>query len=258
MTPKNTVAIIVLTYNSSAKIRECLDSAKWASEIIVVDDCSTDDTVAIAKTYTPDVHVRKWDVEGRHRNYAYSLAKSDYILTLDSDERVTPELADEILALMQEGFKYDCYNVPHKNFIGGYWIRHGGWYPNAKLKLFKKKLPIYEETEPHPRMLILGERFTLKGHLNHLAYDDFSHVIAKLNNQTGMEAHKWVKDSRKMNAFICGRKAVDRFFRAYLGKKGYKDGLIGFMLALSGGFYQILTYAKYREEMRPHDGPPRA
>jgi (heptosyl)LPS beta-1,4-glucosyltransferase len=237
----------VLTHNSSAKIKDCLSSVTWASEIVVVDDCSQDDTVAIAKQYTDRVYTRKWDVEGIHRNWAYSQAEGDFILSLDSDERVTPELKDEILQHMKDGFKVDCYNLKHRNFLGGHWLKYGGWYPNAKLKLYRKRLPVYEEAEPHPRILLPGERFTLTHDLVHLAYDNYSQLISKLNYQTDMEARKWLKDRRKVNGWVVLRKAFDRFLKAYFLKKGYKDGLAGTMCALSGFLYQVVTYAKYRE-----------
>jgi len=254
-TIKNTVSVVILTHNSTAKLRDCLESVRWASEIIVVDDESTDNTVALAGEYTDRVIVRKWDIEGRHRNAAYDLATSDYILSLDSDERVTPELQGEILALMREGFRYDCYNISHRNYIGNFWIRNGGFYPNAKLKLFKKKLPIYEETEPHPRMLIMGDRFTLRHDILHLNYDNISHLIRKLNSQTTQEARKWIQDKRRMSTGRCIRKAVDRFFRAYLLKKGYRDGFTGVLLAMVGSLYQIMSYAKYRELLQAERAP---
>lgn len=244
---KNTLSIVILTHNSSGMIVDCLESAKWASEIVVVDDNSTDNTVEIARRYTNKVFVRKWDIEGIHRNFAYSQASSDYLLSLDSDERITPGLRDEILKMMGEGFKFDCYNIPHRNYFGDRWLRHGGWYPNAKLKMYKKILPIYENTEPHPRALIPGERFTLKNDILHLAYKNTEQLIAKLNYQTNMEAKKWFDDKRKVTGLNTFRKSVDRFFRAYLFKGGFRDGLPGFLCALSGGLYQILTHAKYRE-----------
>ena len=244
---KNTVSVVILTHNSSCKIKDCLESVTWASEIVVVDDLSQDDTVDRVRRYTDRVYSRKWDVEGIHRNYAYSLAEGDYVLSLDSDERVSPELKEEILQCMREGFEFDCYNISHRNYLGSQWLRHGGWYPNSKLKLYKKVLPVYEDTEPHPRVLLPGARSSLKNDLIHLAYDNYSQLISKMNYQTDMEARKWVKDRRKMTGFNAFRKAVDRFFRAYIGKGGYKDGLAGVMTALTGALYQILTYAKYRE-----------
>lgn len=245
---KHTLSVVTLTRNNSAKLKDCIESIKWADEIVIVDDNSKDNTCEIAKKYTDKVYTRTWENEGVHRNYAYSLAQGDYILSLDADERVTPELKEELQSLLKNGFEYDYYNLPHKNFIGDYWLRYGGWYPNAKLKLFnKRRLPLYKEEEYHPPVIMDGKSFTLQGNLIHLAYEDVATLISKLNHQTNYEAKKWFRDKRKMSVFRCIRKAVDRFIKAYLLKKGFKDGFIGFVMAISGGLYQILTYAKLRE-----------
>jgi len=244
---KHSVSVVVLTHNSSSKLKDCLESAKWSNDIIIVDDNSSDNSIEIAKEYTDRIYTRKWDNEGVHRNYAYSLARNDYILSLDSDERVTPKLRDEILLLSDNGFLYDCYNIPHRNYIGDRWIRYGGWYPNAKLKLFKKRLPIYKEEEYHPPAVILGERKTLKNEIIHLCYNDYADMISKVNHQTNFEARKWFRDKRKMSLARAIRKTIDRFLKAFILKQGFRDGFLGFMMAGLGGFYQILSYAKLVE-----------
>ncbi|MDD5729645.1 MAG: glycosyltransferase family 2 protein [Candidatus Omnitrophica bacterium] len=249
MPEKIPLSVVTLTKNSQEIIEDCLKSVSgWVGEIVIVDDMSSDSTLAIVKKYTDKVFIRKWVKEGAHRNYAYSLAKYDYILSLDSDERVTPELKEEIIKLFQEGPKFNGYNIPHRNFIGKYWIEHGGWYPNAKLKMFRRDLFKYEEeAEYHPRAIMEGERFTLKGDIIHLAYRDFKNLFSKLNHQTDFEARKWLRDKRKMSFGFCMMKAISRFIKFYFVKKGRKDGFIGFMMAYVSGLYQLMTYAKYWE-----------
>ncbi len=249
MPEKIPISVVTLTKNSQDIIEDSLKSVYgWAGEIIVVDDMSTDKTLDIVKKYTDKVTVRKWDREGAHRNFAYAKAANEYILSLDSDERVTPELRDEIIALCKEGFKYNGYNIPHRNFIGDYWIRYGGWYPNAKLKIFRKSLFRYEEeAEYHPRAFMEGPTFTLKGDIIHYAYRDFKNLFSKMNHQTDFEARKWMRDKRAMSFSLCMVKVFSRFMKFYLSKKGYKDGFIGFMMAYASGLYQIMAYAKYYE-----------
>jgi len=246
---KINLSVVTLTKNSESIIEDCLKSvADWAGEIIIVDDMSIDRTKEIVKKYTDKIYVKKWEREGSHRNYAYSLAKYDYVLSLDSDERVTPELRDEIIAIMKEGPKYSGYNIPHKNYIGDYWIRHGGWYPNAKLKMYNHhKFRFEDEAEYHPRAFLDGQSFTLKGHIIHYAYRDFQNLFSKLNHQTDFEARKWLRDKRKMSFFLCMIKAWSRFMKFYFTKKGRKDGFIGLMMALASSAYQLMTYAKYWE-----------
>jgi len=246
---KINLSVVVLTKNSENIIEDCLKSIyDWAGEIVVVDDMSTDKTLEIVKKYTDRVYIRKWDREGAHRNYAYSLAKFDYILSLDSDERATPELRDEIIAIFKEGPKYVGYNIPHRNFIGDYWIKYGGWYPNAKLKMYAKKEFRYEEeAEYHPRAFLKGPTYTLKSDIIHYAYRNFQNLFSKLNHQTDFEAKKWVRDGRKMSFGRCMVKAISRYIKFYYVKKGKKDGFIGFMMALASSAYQLMTYAKYWE-----------
>lgn len=249
MPDKIKLSVVTLTKNSSEIIEDCLKSVSgWVEEIVIVDDNSRDNTLEIVRKYTDWIFVKKWEKEGAHRNFAYARAKCDYILSLDSDERVTPELKQEIINLFKEGPKYNGYNIPHRNFIGSHWIKYGGWYPNAKLKLFRKDQFKYEEeAEYHPRAFLEGKTFTLKSDIIHYAYRNFENLFSKLNHQTNFEARKWVRDRRKMNFGICMNKIISRFIKFYFVKKGYKEGFIGFMMALASGLYQLMTYAKYWE-----------
>lgn len=244
---KYPLSVVTMTRNSQDKIKDCLESVSWCDDIVIVDDFSQDQTLQIAREYTDRIYQRKWENEGRQRNFAYEQARNKYILSLDSDERVTPELKEELIQLIKAGFKYNGYNIPHRNYIGSTWIRYGGWYPNLKLKLFKKSEFRYEEAEYHPRAIMEGERKNLKGEIIHLAYRNFSDFVLKINHQTNYEAKKWLRDKRKASLIRVLRKASDRFWKAYLLKQGFRDGGLGFMMAFFNGFYQILTYAKYTE-----------
>lgn len=250
------LTVVTLTKNSEAIIEDCLKSVcDWAGEIIIVDDMSSDKTLEIVKKYTDKIHIKKWEKEGSHRNFAYSLAKFDYILSLDSDERVTPELRDEIIKIFKEGPKFAGYNIPHRNFIGDYWIKYGGWYPNAKLKMYARKEFHYEEeAEYHPRAFLNGQTYTLKSDIIHYAYKDFKNLFSKLNHQTDFEAKKWFRDKRKMSFGFCMFKAITRYIKFYYIKKGKKDGYIGFMMALASSAYQLMTYAKYWEMKNKNAG----
>ena len=244
---KYPLSVVTLTRNSGDKIKDCLESVKWCDDVVIVDDFSKDNTLETVKAYTDNIYQHKWENEGRHRNFAYSKAKNEYILSLDSDERITPELKEELIKLIEEGFKFNGYNIPHRNYIGDTWIQHGGWYPNSKLKVFKKSEFRYAEEEYHPPAIMDGERQGLKGEIIHFAYKNFTDMVSKINHQTTFEAKKWYRDKRKMSIIRALRKASDRFWKAYLLKKGFRDGLLGFIMAVFAGFYQILTYAKYWE-----------
>ncbi len=140
METKVPLSVVILTKNESDRIRDCLDSVQWADEVLVVDDESTDETPAIAASLGARVIRRKMDLEGRHRNWAYGQARHEWVLSLDADERVTPELAQEIHALFPGPTPFEVYDIPRRNYLGDRWIRYGGWYPSQQVKLFKRSM----------------------------------------------------------------------------------------------------------------------
>lgn len=239
---------MVLTRNEEKNIEDCLKSVSWAKDIIVLDDDSTDRTPELAKKYTDRFIRRKMDVEGRHRNYGYSLANEEWVLSLDADERISPELAEEIKQVVQNPpEKYVGFAFPRKNYIGSYWIQHGGWYPSGQLRLFRKNKFKYDEDEVHCFPRVDGPWSTLHGDVIHYSYKNFEDFLSKLNNQTTREAKKWIRTNRNMPLKTALWRTVDRFFRAFVMKKGYKDGMIGFTVAIFASLYQIVSYAKYWE-----------
>jgi len=243
----NSITVVILTKNEESCIAESLESLKgWADEVIVADDLSSDRTVEIVKRYTDKVFIKKMDVEGSHRNWAYAQAKNDWVLSLDADEQVTEELKKEIPAAIASGGSV-AYSIPLRNFIGGYWVKHGGWYPASKVRLFRKDKFKYEEVEVHPRVFIDGECGHLKCDIVHKGYPDIEHFLGSVNRQSTLEARKWINTGRKMSLGRAIWRIGDRFMRRYLRKKAYKDGLYGFVIAYFDSLYQLLSYVKYRE-----------
>ena len=189
---------------------------------------------------------RKMDVEGRHRNWAYAKASNLWVLSLDADEKVTPELKLEIEEAVKSE-EFVAYDIPLRNYIGNYWVKYGGWYPASKVRLFRKDKFKYEEAEVHPRVFIDGQCGHLKSDIIHKGYPDLGHFLNSINRQSTLEAEKWINTGRKMTLIWITWRAVDRFFRRYLRKKAYKDGLYGFVIAYFDSLYQILSYLKYKE-----------
>lgn len=246
------LSVVVITKNESERIVDCLKSVcDWASEIVLVDDNSSDNTVELAKRFTDKVFTRKMDIEGKHRNYAYGLSTNEWVLSLDADERVTPELRDEIIQLLKSGPTCNGYTIPRRNFVGATWVRYGGMYPSAQLRLFRKGEFKYDElAEVHPQAYMKDPRGALKNDVLHYTYRNFTDAITKLDRQSDLEALKWFREKRKVGAFGTLRKMIDRFCRAYFKKEGYKDGVIGLFLAVNSGMYQFLSFAKYWELKR--------
>jgi glycosyltransferase involved in cell wall biosynthesis len=250
MSKKAPLSVVVITKNESERLEDCLKSASWASDLIVVDDFSIDMTAKIAKKYTDRVYERKMDIEGRHRNHAYSLAKNEWVFSLDADERMTDELREEIKHMLRKGMKQVAFTVPIKAFIGNRWVRYGGWYPGRKVRFFRKDKFKYEEVKVHPRVFYQGSCGHLKGPVLHYSYKNFHEFIDSLNKQTTLEAEKWFDEKRKIGLAKALRKSCDRFLKAYILKKGFLDGLTGFIFAMSAGLYQIFSYVKYQELLK--------
>ncbi len=248
MENKVPITVVILAKNEATRIEDCLRSVAWADEALVIDDESTDNTVALAEALGARVLSRKMENEGRHRNWAQQEAKNEWILNLDSDERVTPELAEEIRDILsQTPPQFESYSIPRRNFIGDQWIQHGGWYPSSQMKMFKKDKIKWEEASVHPRVISEVAWGQIKGDILHYTYRDLKDYVDKLNRHTTLEAQKWVDGGRNMKLGKALWRTVDRFFRAYIGKGGYKEGFMGFLLAALGGWYQLLSYAKYLE-----------
>jgi glycosyltransferase involved in cell wall biosynthesis len=259
--PEQNLSVVIITKNEADQIADCITSVKdHADEIIVVDDYSSDDTAAIAEGLGAQVHKRKMDIEGKHRNWAYSRAGNDWVFSVDADERPTPELMAEIKETIQNT-EHVCFDMPFRTYIGDYWIRGGGWYPAPKVKLFRKSKFRYEEVEVHPRIITDGSGGHLKNDVIHYSYRDWADYLAKTNSQTTYEARKWYnlsledpkKAAYKMNFIHALWRTLDRFVRTFIAKQGWRDGFIGFMVAYYSSIYQMISYAKYRELKRGED-----
>ncbi|MCM8776317.1 MAG: glycosyltransferase family 2 protein [Candidatus Omnitrophica bacterium] len=249
LTDKVPVSVVVIAKNEEKRLASCLDTvAPWAGEIIVVDDMSRDRTVEVAMRYTRQVFQRKMDCEGSQRNFAYGLANQRWILSLDADEHVTPELAEEIRRVTTQSVSpYTCYAIPIKTFIGSEWIRGAGYYPAQKTRLFQKGRFRYEEAGVHPRAIYEGSCGYLKGDIMHYSCQNLEQWIEKFNRETTLEAQKWFQDGRRVGFWNILRKTADRFLKNYFLKKGWRTGFMGFFMSVFHGLYQLISYAKYRE-----------
>lgn len=254
MVKKVPLSVIIVTKNEESNIDDCLKSIyPWAEEIIIVDDESTDATRQIAARYTDKIFIRKWDLEGKQRNYGASQARNTWVMMLDADERMTEEVQKEIEKIL---FKNDektvAYWIPRKNYFGTKWLQYGGWYPAPHIKLYKKGFLKWREISHdvvHPGVDI-AKNFSigqLKNHLIHYNFKNIEDFIKKVNRQSTLEAIKWHGQGKKIGLMHGLWKSFDRFWKRYVYKKGYKDGYYGFVAAVLSGFYQFAAYSKLRE-----------
>ncbi|MDP8252780.1 MAG: glycosyltransferase family 2 protein [Candidatus Kaelpia aquatica] len=245
------LSVVIITKNEEKNIKECIESVRgWADEIVIVDDNSSDRTRDMASEYTDKILVRKMDIEGRHRNWAYQQAKNEWVLSLDADERVTEELKQEIEEFLKSSPQAVACSIPRRNYIGSYWVKYGGWYPSPQLKMFFKDRFKWEESHVHPIAFVDGDTAPLKSDIIHYSYRDITDFINKLNNQTTLEVQKWVDQGKEIKSSRFLRRSIDRFLRSYFRKQGFKDGFYGFVLAYFASLYQFLSLIKYKELKR--------
>ena len=247
------LSIVVIAKNEEKRIKECMESVcGWSDEIIVVDDNSTDNTIKIAREYTDKIFSRKMDLEGKQRNFGVAKAKNDWVMMLDCDERPTEELKKEIeTVLAKEKGECAAYWVPQINYLGEVQLSYGGW-ANPHVRLYNKNYVKWSEAAydvVHPGIHIAPgcKGGNLKEALIHYNFANIEDFISKVNRQSTLEAVKWHLDGRKMTLGKALWRTIDRFFRRYIGKKGYKDGYYGFIAAVLSGFYQLAAYSKYLE-----------
>ncbi len=247
------LSVVIIAKNEHNRIKDCLESVHgWADEIVVVDDDSTDDTRAIALKYTDTIFSRHMDLEGKQRNFGASKAKNDWILLLDCDERMTDDLKAEIAVAIKDGDPLiAAYWAPQINYLGDVQLNHGGW-SNPHIRLYNRKYvkvseAAYDVIHPGIKVSEGYKHGNLKCKNIHYSFSNVENFIAKINRYSTLEATKWYLDGRKMTLGKAMWRTLDRIWRRFVSKKGYKDGYYGFVAAVLSGFHEFAAYSKYRE-----------
>lgn len=246
------LSVCIVTKNEEKNIRECLESVKWADEIVVIDSESTDNTVAICREYTDKILVTPWKGCGPQKKHAQELASNDWVLILDADERVTPKLATEIQKQLRATniSKIAGFQIPFESYYCGKRIRFGDWLFEKHLRLYRRSAGGVIPRLVHFRVELKGKVMTLNGKIKHYSFPDLRSVINKMNvYSTDGAQHKYEEgnDSGLMSAIGHG---VFAFFRSYFLKLGFLDGKAGFLLAFAiaeGSYYR---YVKLMEMNR--------
>lgn len=248
---RDTLTALVITADEERNIRDCLSTLSFADEIVVVDSGSADKTARIAaEEFGARVFVNPWPGYGAQKNFGMDRATGDWILVVDADERVTPELRMEISAVLSGAGVGgpEAFQVPRKNFQYGRWIAHGGAYPDWQLRLFRKGKARYNDVEVHENMIVEGAVGYLRSPFLHYTERDTSERIAKLDRYTTLSARERRKRWRGRTGWshLLLHPAAT-FFKFYVLKRGYRDGVPGFVYGASGAFYTFLKYAKLEE-----------
>jgi len=240
------ISAIIITKNEESDIKRCLDSIKWADEIIIVDSVSTDRTVETAKNFGAKVFVKKWEGYGAQKNFAIDKTTNDWILSIDADEEVSPELQKEIKKVIQNPGNYAAFKMPRKLIFQGKFLRWGGCYPNYQVRLFRKDKAKFSSDLVHEKLVVDGNIGSLKGSLLHYSYKDLSDYFERFNRYTTLDARKrFNKDKRFYFWYYI--QPLFKFFSMYFLRVGFIDGLHGFDWAILCAYYDFVKFQKLKE-----------
>jgi glycosyltransferase involved in cell wall biosynthesis len=252
------VTATIITFNEAANIQAALESLSWADELIVVDSQSTDDTVAIARRFTDKVFVRPWPGYIAQKNFAAEQATHDWIFSLDADERVTPELAAEVTALLASGPRASGYRVPRVTFHLGRWMRSTDWYPDYQLRFYDRRRARWSGKHVHESVKADGPVEDLRGELQHYAYRDLAHHFQTMDRYTTLAARQMFEEGRRAGFFDLMVHPPAAFFRNYVLRGGFRDGVPGLIVSAMNARYVGLKFAKLWELCSPSTSTPRA
>lgn len=246
--PKLTVTVI--TRDEAAHIAAALESVAWADEIVVVDARSSDETVAIARRFTDRVVERAWNGYIDQKNHAAGLASHDWILSIDADERVTPELKKEIRAVLSGEPAAHGYRIPRVCYYLGRWIRTTDWYPDFQLRLYDRRDGRWAGRYVHESVEVGGPVGRLRNDLQHFPYRDIAHHIQTIDRYTTHAARQMSERGRRAGLVDLVLRPPLAFLRNYVVRGGFRDAGPGLVVSLLNSYYVMLKFAKLWESTR--------
>ena len=241
------ISVAVITKDEERNIRDCLESVKWADEIVVVDNGSTDRTLSICREYGARIFQEEWKGYSGQKNSAIEKAANEWVLNLDADERVSPELRQEMLKSLEKGQSVDGYWIPRKNFFLGRWIRRCGWYPDLNLRLFRKSRGRFGERAVHERLELEGKALTLTHPLIHETYRSLSDFFVRMDRYSTLAAQEMHRERRKFHLMDVVFRPPFTFLQMYLLRAGFLEGYLGFVLSVLYSYYTFAKYIKLKE-----------
>jgi glycosyltransferase involved in cell wall biosynthesis len=246
------ISAALITCNEEANIEGALQSLDWVDEIVVVDSGSRDATLEICRRYTDKVSNRAWTGFVDQKGHAAALASHDWVLSLDADERVGPELKREIDRMRRDGFHHAGYRMPRVAFFMGRWIRHGDWYPDLQLRLFDRRRGSWQGGRVHESVKVEGTAGLLRGEIQHYTYRSLSDYLKRLETYTTLAAQDYRQRGKTGSLAKVFGNPIAAFVKGYLLKRGFLDGAPGLMVAVMGAISVYFKYAKlYELQQKP-------
>jgi len=249
------ISICIIAGDEQINIERCLKSCLWADELIVVDSYSKDKTFEIAKKYTDKVYKREWTGYRDQKNYVLSLAKGEWVLSIDADEEISDELQKEIISEINKQDTKDGYKIPRLSFYQGKWIKHSGFYPDYQLRLFKRKNAKWIGDRVHERIDINGDIGKLTNDIFHYPYKgSISGMDRTADEYSSLQANELYNQGKRYNIFLLIFRPAFKFFEIFFLKLGFLDGMPGFIIATISSYSMFLRYVKLRETENNNEG----
>lgn len=245
------ITLVVITLNEEKAIERCIRSAPFVDEVIVVDSQSHDRTVEIAKSLGAKVTVEPWRGYAKQKIFATSLAKNNWVLSLDADEALSPELVTEISTLLAlpafgQSKEPDAYMMPRLTYHLGRWLYHNGMYPDYQTRLFNRATAEWLDTNVHEK--IIAQRVQkLKSPIFHWSFENIAHQIETINKYSSLRSKDFQAKGKKFSIFMMMGKFISKFFETYVVKQGFRDGVPGLIIAVVSAFATFLRWAKLYE-----------
>jgi len=240
------ISATIIAYNEERNLPRAIESLRCADEIVVIDSGSTDRTVELAQNLGARVIERSWQGYAKQKNFAAEQASHDWILSLDADESLSEALEAEIWRLKKAGPQFEAYTMPRLARYLGRWIRHSGWYPDRKVRLYDRRKASWVGDYVHESVKVTGSLGHLESNLLHFTCDSLSEHMRTMDRYTTLAAEQLVDAKRQVG---WGRLILEppwTFFNTYFVKYGFLDGVEGLAIANMAALYNFLKYAKVR------------
>ncbi|KJR41338.1 family 2 glycosyl transferase [Candidatus Magnetoovum chiemensis] len=238
------ISIAIITKNEERNIKEALESASDAREIIIVDDYSKDRTIEICRQFTNKIYLQQWLGFAKQKQLAVDYASEEWVLILDADERLTNELKKEITNTIKQNTDCNGFYIPRKNFFLNKWIKHSGWWPDYTLRLFKKNKAHLQNRQVHEKVIVDGKTEYLKNPLEHYTYRTISEFIQKMDKYSELASKELPTSQKKAALLSMTVKPMFTFSKMYFLRLGFLDGAHGGILAALYSYYTFMKYLK--------------
>lgn len=238
------LSVTIICKNEARNIRACLESVKWADEIVVLDSGSTDDTLDIVKEYTDKIIQTDWPGFGVQKNRALDNTIHDWVLSIDADERISPDLQLSIQAILKQNpADISAYKILRRSSYCGRYLKHGNWKKDYCVRLFKKNKARFKEVPVHENLIVQGDIQKIEGLMIHESFRTLEEVIAKMNHYSSLSSEERFNKGQRGSLGKAIRHSLWNFFYGYVFRLGFLDGREGLMLAISnseGTFYRYV------------------